>query len=91
MSLEIKGLGNKTYYSREFKIDSKNANFLTALWRAGSPDQPTGKQMEEIMRGARLAPLPPSEKALPEFIDADSLSVKAVMEDDSIYVIELMP
>jgi hypothetical protein len=90
IALDIKGLKEGPYRVREFKIDSKHANSLTALWRAGSPDQPAEEQVASIKRESKLAPLPEREKFFPD-VGRDVMSIVVIMEDDSICVVELTP
>lgn len=91
VALSIQGLPQSFYRSREFKIDGGHANLLTALWRAGSPDQPTPAEVEQIKRESGLAPLAKAERSLPETIRGSSAQVQVRMEDESIYVAELTP
>jgi hypothetical protein len=89
-NLRLAGLGSGSYRVREFRIDSAHANYLTALWRAGSPDQPSPEEAERILAASSLAALPEGQRALPAEAEG-SLAAAVTIEEDSIYVLELTP
>jgi hypothetical protein len=91
VALRITGLPAASYRVREFKIDGGHNNFLTALWREGSPDQPEAQAARLIKQGATLTPLGQADQALPPLVRGGAVEAKVQMEDDSIYVAELTP
>lgn len=91
VELELTGLPSHRYSVREFVIDSKHNNFLTAHWRAGSPAAPSEEKAEKIKRDSTLQALGPAEAALSQTIEGNSIHATLSMEKESIYTIELSP
>jgi len=89
--LEIRDLPESVYRIREFRIDSGHSNYLTALWRVGSFDQPGPREAERITRESELRPLPGHEQSLPSLIKGNSVKARLRMQEESIMAFELEP